>query len=77
MQVRKLKSELIVKIQFVISLIKLDINNDFERKASSLHHKLKELISNHPFPLAAAIIMHLQQKNNVKYFCSRMHPFLW
>jgi hypothetical protein len=21
--------------------------------------------------------MHLQQKNNVKYFCSRMHPFLW
>ena len=37
-----------------VSLIKIDINNDF--------NKLEELSSNLPFPLSAAIIMHLQKK---------------
>jgi len=37
---------------------------DYLEQQASLHHKLKELISDLPFPLSAAIIMHLQQKEH-------------
>ena len=40
-----------------------------------IFNKLEELSSNLPFPLSAAIIMHLQKKK--KYFCWKMNSFLW
>ena len=63
---RKLKSELIVKIQCVIILTKLDINKDF--LTARITPQTEGAFSNLPFPLSAAIIMHLQQKEQCEYF---------